>query len=309
MTSCLGIDTSNYTTSAAVYRTDGTGCNSSRLLNVEHGGMGLRQSAALFQHVKRLPERFEELQKAGLLTELAAVGASTRPRAVEGSYMPCFLAGTSQGQVLAETLQVPFYAFSHQQGHIAAACWSAGRLELLDEPTLAWHLSGGTTELLLVVPEEGNVRAARIGGTTDLAAGQLIDRTGKLLHLDFPAGKALDKLAYETVENVRFRVGLDGLNFSLSGIENKVQKLVEKGKAPAMVARYVLLTISSVVRRATDKAKLLYPGLPVLCSGGVASNSILRAFLYDAVFAAPEFSTDNAMGIAVLAERRLRRGE
>lgn len=101
MTSCLGIDTSNYTTSAAVYRTDGTGCNSSRLLNVEHGGMGLRQSAALFQHVKRLPERFEELQKAGLLTELAAVGASTRPRAVEGSYMPCFLAGTSQGQVLA----------------------------------------------------------------------------------------------------------------------------------------------------------------------------------------------------------------
>ena len=108
MTSCLGIDTSNYTTSAAVYRTDGTGCNSSRLLNVEHGGMGLRQSAALFQHVKRLPERFEELQKAGLLTELAAVGASTRPRAVEGSYMPCFLAGTSQGQVLAETLQVPF---------------------------------------------------------------------------------------------------------------------------------------------------------------------------------------------------------
>ena len=53
----------------------------------------------------------------------------------------------------------------------------------------------------------------------------------------------------------------------------------------------------------------LYPGLPVLCSGGVASNSILRAFLYDAGFAAPEFSTDNAMGIAVLAERRLRRGE
>ena len=300
MTGCLGIDTSNYTTSAAVYREDGTGRNSSRLLDVEKGGVGLRQSDALFQHVKRLPERFSDLREAGFLTEITAVGASTQPRAVEGSYMPCFLAGTSQGQVLAETLQVPFYGFSHQQGHIAAACWSAGRLELLDEPILAWHLSGGTTELLMVVPDKGNVRAARIGGTTDLAAGQLIDRTGKLLQLDFPAGKALDRLASQTEEKERFRVRLDGLNFSLSGVENKAQKLVEKGKEPAAVARYVLLTIASLIRRATDKAKLLYPGLPVLCSGGVASNSILRSFLYDAVFAAPEFSTDNAMGIAVL---------
>lgn len=309
MTGCLGIDTSNYTTSAAVYREDGTGRNSSRLLDVEKGGVGLRQSDALFQHVKRLPERFSDLREAGFLTEITAVGASTQPRAVEGSYMPCFLAGTSQGQVLADTLQVPFYGFSHQQGHIAAACWSAGRLELLDEPILAWHLSGGTTELLMVVPEKGNVRAARIGGTTDLAAGQLIDRTGKLLQLDFPAGKALDRLAGQTEEKERFRVRLDGLNFSLSGVENKAQKLVEKGKEPAAVARYVLLTIASLIRRATDKAKLLYPGLPVLCSGGVASNSILRSFLYDAVFAAPEFSTDNAMGIAILARRRLERGE
>ena len=309
MTGCLGIDTSNYTTSAAVYREDGTGRNSSRLLDVEKGGVGLRQSDALFQHVKRLPERFSALREAGFLPEITAVGASTQPRAVEGSYMPCFLAGTSQGQVLADTLQVPFYGFSHQQGHIAAACWSAGRLELLDEPILAWHLSGGTTELLMVVPEKGNVRAARIGGTTDLAAGQLIDRTGKLLQLDFPAGKALDRLAGQTEEKERFRVRLDGLNFSLSGVENKAQKLVEKGKEPAAVARYVLLTIASLIRRATDKAKLLYPGLPVLCSGGVASNSILRSFLYDAVFAAPEFSTDNAMGIAILAKRRLERGE
>ena len=161
----------------------------------------------------------------------------------------------------------------------------------------------------MVVPEKGNVRAARIGGTTDLAAGQLIDRTGKLLQLDFPAGKALDRLAGQTEEKERFRVRLDGLNFSLSGVENKAQKLVEKGKEPAAVARYVLLTIASLIRRATDKAKLLYPGLPVLCSGGVASNSILRSFLYDAVFAAPEFSTDNAMGIAILARRRLERGE
>lgn len=309
MNSCLGIDTSNYTTSAAVYRSDGTGQNDSRLLEVEKGGLGLRQSDALFQHIKWLPERFQALNEAGFLTEIQAVGASTRPRAVEGSYMPCFLAGASQGEVLAKTLQVPFYGFSHQQGHIAAACWSARQLALLDQPMLAWHLSGGTTELLMVAPENGTVRAARVGGTTDLSAGQLIDRTGKILKLDFPAGKALDKLAGETDKKDRFRVRLDGLNFSFSGMENQVQKLVQKGKQPSEIARFVLLSIASLVRRATDKAKLLYPGLPVLCSGGVASNRILRAFLYDAIFAEPAFSTDNAMGIAILTERRLHRGE
>jgi N6-L-threonylcarbamoyladenine synthase len=308
VTGYLGIDTSNYTTSAAVCRADGTGFHSARLLDVEPGKVGLRQSEALFQHVKRLPDRFAALRAAGALTELAAVGASTRPRAVEGSYMPCFLAGASQGRALAETLDVPFYAFSHQQGHIAAACWSADRMDLLDQPILAWHLSGGTTELLMVVPEGNNVRAVRIGGTTDLSAGQLIDRTGKYLHLDFPAGKELDRLAQSTDAGERFRVRLDGLDFSLSGVENQVKQLVEKKAATERVARYALLTIASLIRRATDKAKLRYPGLPVLCSGGVASNSILRSFLYDAVFAAPEFSTDNAMGVAVLTRRFYQRG-
>ena len=175
----LGIDTSNYTTSAAVFDGSG-GYNAGRLLEVRPGELGLRQSDALFQHIKHLPGRFAELQAEGWLTGLSAVGASTRPRAVEGSYMPCFLAGASQGQSLAHVLGVPFYAFSHQQGHLAAAAWSAGRMDLLDRPFLAWHLSGGTTELLRAEPEGDGVavRAEILGGTTDISAGQLIDRPG-----------------------------------------------------------------------------------------------------------------------------------
>ena len=307
MTGFLGIDTSNYTTSAAICRTDGSGYNSSQLLTVKAGELGLRQNEALFQHVKNLPQRFTELREQGFLQDIAAIGASTQPRAVEGSYMPCFLAGASQGRILAETLGVPFYAFSHQQGHIAAVCWAAGKLELLDQPMLAWHLSGGTTELLLVVPENGNVRAACIGGTTDISAGQLIDRTGQYLHLDFPSGKALDKLAAESGKKERFRVRIDDLRFSFSGVENKVQKLVEAQKEPADIARFTLETISSLVRRVTDRAMERYPGLPVLCSGGVASNTILRSYLYDAVFAPPAYSTDNAMGTAVLTARQMNR--
>lgn len=300
---CLGLDTSNYTTSAAWF--DGTeGDNQGRLLEVPQGTLGLRQSDALFQHVKHLPEVFHGL---GTLHGVGAVGASTRPRAVEGSYMPCFLAGEGHGRVLADTLGVPFVAVSHQQGHLAAAAWSVGRLELLDAPLLAWHLSGGTTELLLVTPQGWNVEARRIGGTTDISAGQLIDRTGVLLGLPFPAGKGVDALSLQAEGGKGFPVRLDGLDFSLSGMENKVRQLAEQGRPAAEIARFTVDTVADVVCRATQAAQVLHPGLPVLCSGGVASNTRLRQVLEErgACFAQPRYSTDNAMGVAILAHRSL----
>ena len=302
----LGLDTSNYTTSAAVF--DGqTGRNAGKLLEVKPGEKGLRQSDALFQHVKALPDRMEELRAAGLLEDVAAVAASTRPRAVEGSYMPCFLAGESLGRSLAAALGVPFFAVSHQQGHLAAAAWSAGRMELLDAPFLAWHLSGGTTELLRVEPEGPNVKAVRIGGTTDISAGQLIDRAGVLLGLNFPAGKALDGLSQSCEDRPKpFKVKLNGLEFSLSGVENQVQGMVREGESPRRVAAFALDTVADLIRRTTQAALAAYPGLPLLCSGGVASNSRLREVLTTscgAIFAEPKYSTDNALGVAILAHR------
>ena len=302
----LGLDTSNYTTSAAVF--DGAGgYNASRLLDVPEGVLGLRQSDALFQHVKRLPERMAALKEQGMLDGISAVGASTRPREAEGSYMPCFLAGESLGRCLADTLQVPFYAWSHQQGHLAAAAWSAGRTELLDEPFLAWHLSGGTTELLLVRPEGVAVHAECIGGTEDISAGQLIDRTGKKLGLAFPAGKALDALSLESSSKERFRVRTRGLQFSLSGMENKMNELAERGCGKEDIAAFVLNTLADVLCRVTEEAQKEYSGLPVLCSGGVASNSKLREILSrrcGAVFAQPQYAADNAMGTAILTYRQ-----
>ena len=305
----LGLDTSNYTTSAALF--DGvSGTNSGRLLDVRPGELGLRQSDALFQHVKRLPELLEQL--LGVRQEIQAVGASARPRAVEGSSMPCFLAGESQARGIAAALGVPFYAHSHQQGHLAAAAWSAGRLDLLDAPFLAWHLSGGTTELLLVRPEGWTVTAEIIGGTSDLSAGQLIDRTGVLLGLQFPAGKALDGLYAQADACYEPRVKLKDLTFSLSGMENQVKALAEEGEKPANIARFTLDAVSNVVWRATQEAQRRYPGLPVLCSGGVASNTQLRAGLTGicgAIVAQPQYSTDNAMGTAIFTWRALKAGE
>lgn len=308
----LGLDTSNYTTSAAVF--DGLeGRNEGILLEVRPGELGLRQSDALFQHVKRLPECFARLEGEGWLRAIDAVGASTRPRAVEGSYMPCFLAGASQGQSLAHALGVPFFAHSHQQGHLAAAAWSAGRLELLDEPFLAWHLSGGTTELLKVAPAGADLRAERVGGTSDISAGQLIDRTGVMLGLPFPAGKALDALAGQGDPGTTgYQVKLDGMTFSLSGMENKVKQKLEAGEEPARIARFVLDTVIDVVVRATLAAQRRWPELPVLCSGGVASSSRLRGAMERscrALFAQPQYAADNAMGVAILTWRALERGE
>ncbi len=298
----LGLDTSNYTTSAAVF--DGAqGQNCSRLLGVAPGQLGLRQSDALFAHTKQLPEQMAALFDAVGHTEpICAVGASTRPRAVEGSYMPCFLAGQTLGRCIASVLDVPFYAVSHQQGHIAAALWSAGRLDLMHTPHLAWHLSGGTTELLLVTPEGKNVHAERIGGTSDISAGQVMDRTGKLLGLPFPSGKALDALSGGSDCRDLFRVKLDGLQFSLSGLENKIAQFRAQGHDDASTARYAVASVCHAVCAVTAAAQKAYPGLEVVFSGGVASNAMLRARCaqFAPVFAQPQYSTDNALGVAVL---------
>jgi len=295
----LGFDTSNYTTSVAAF--DGAaGENLSRLLPVKAGELGLRQSEALFSHVKRLPELSDRLFANLDPASIAAVGVSTRPRAVEGSYMPCFLAGESQARVLAAALHVPLFEFSHQQGHIAAVLWSAGRLELLGSDFLAWHLSGGTTELLLVrSTKAGEIACEKLGGTTDISAGQLIDRTGQLLQMDFPAGKAIDAAAAGIEGSEYFRVKVKGCEFSLSGVQNQVQNYRAKGASDAETAYFALRSVVEAVKKATKNAQKEYP-LPVIFSGGVASNSMLRRMMPEAVFGAPQYSTDNAMGVAIL---------
>ena len=302
--SVIGIDTSNYTTSIAYFDGEG-GVNCSRLLPVKQGELGLRQSDAVFAHIKSLPELSGRLFSDANAGAITAIGVSTRPRAVEGSYMPCFMVGYSHAKLLSDLLQVPLVEVSHQQGHVAASLWSAGRLDLMDQPHLAWHLSGGTTELLLVEPEGKNVKCTKIGGTTDISAGQLIDRTGQLLNLPFPSGKHLDALSREGQMTEIFKVKCPGTEFSLSGVQNKVQQFHEKHQIPSETAAYALRCVANAVFQATVNARKVYPGLPVVFSGGVASNSMLREVLkpLDPIFSKPQYSTDNAMGVAVLAHR------
>ena len=180
-------------------------------------------------------------------------------------------------------------------------------MDLMDQPHLAWHLSGGTTELLYVEPQGNNVRCPRIGGTTDISAGQLIDRTGQMLGLPFPAGKHMDLLSREAVNKDVFTVKCPELEFSLSGVQNKVQAYFDQSGSVCETAAYALRCMSKAVCKATENALKQNPNTPVVFSGGVASNCLLRKMTekYDPVFAEPRFSTDNAMGVAILAMRAM----
>ena len=307
----LGIDTSNYTTSAAAYHPKSSAvCHSRRLLPVKAGELGLRQSDALFHHVRQLPQVLEEAL-AGEEGPPLAVCASDRPRSLPDSYMPCFLAGRTAGFSAAAAARVPFYAASHQNGHIAAALWSAGRTDLLDRPFLAFHVSGGTFELLRVEPDREEVfRPAILAATADISAGQLIDRVGQMLGLGFPAGPALEKLALAGRWEGKLRPAFQGRNCCLSGMENKAARLLAEGTSPADLCRFVLATVSAVLCRMAEEALAEEGPLPLVFSGGVMANSILREELsrsFSCSFAAPEFSADNAAGAALIGSVLLSR--
>lgn len=300
----LGIDTSNYTTSVCLFDSDsGEVISRRRLLPVKDGELGLRQSDAVFHHVQQLPELFDDAFD-GFTDAIRAIGVSYAPRTAEGSYMPCFTVGITTANVLASVLKVPVYRFSHQQGHIAAALYSVDRLDLLHEKHIAFHVSGGTTEALVVNGDEGFLTTEIAAQTLDLNAGQLIDRVGVMLGLHFPCGKELEKLALQCTEDIRVRPTLKELNCCLSGGQNIAEKYYQEGKSPAYIARFTMEFISAAISGMSFRIRERYGDLPFVYAGGVMSDSIIRKELkkqYDCVFAQPEFSCDNAAGTAVLA--------
>lgn len=304
----VGLDTSNYTTSAAICDESGhIIANLKRPLPVAEGGCGLRQSDALFAHVKNLPSLMREAGEILRDYSIAAVGVSSRPRDAEGSYMPCFLAGEAAAESLAAgvSAHVPVYRFSHQSGHIMAAAYSSGAGEtLLGALFCAFHISGGTTELVLAKPHTAGFEVTLLGGTRDLNAGQAIDRVGVAMGLKFPCGPELEKLALANTAKVpKPKICVDGLECNLSGLENLARGLYEKKGDASLTAAYVLRFIGETLRAMTRNLREQYPDMPVLFAGGVMSNSIIKDMLGregNVYFSQPAFSADNAAGVALL---------
>lgn len=305
MSLVLGVDTSNYTTSLAVVDLEQRiAIQSKKLLPVSEGALGLRQSDAVFHHTVQLPELFVNLSNNCDLSQVEAVGVSVTPRSESGSYMPCFLAGISAATAFASANSLVLRRFSHQQGHIAAALFSADRLDLFDKQFIAFHVSGGTTESVIVRPDSENICTTElVASSLDLKAGQAVDRVGVAMGLRFPAGKQLDELACQCNEKIKVKPVIKGCNCSLSGIENKCKKMLADGESKEKTARFCIEYICASLDAMTSALLEKYGDMPLVFSGGVMSNSIISKKLgekYGAVFAKPEFSCDNAVGTAVL---------
>ena len=306
MSGFLGLDTSNYTTSAA-YLAAGADkpVQAKQLLPVKEGEMGLRQSDAVFHHTRQLPDIIEQLREP-MAGGVAAVAASNRPQQLDGSYMPCFLVGAGAARQLGAVLGVPVYFFTHQQGHVMAALTGAECLSLREKPFLAFHVSGGTTDALLVEPDdECIIRCRVVGHSLDLKAGQLIDRVGGLLGLRFPAGPALEQLALQATDTYKPKATLRGTDCHLSGVENQCRDRLAKGVPPAEIARFCLDSVGTAVEGMTEAILREYGDLPVVYAGGVMSNSLLKQRFTDRFgghFAPPVYSADTAAGIACLCK-------
>ena len=301
----LGVDTSNYATSLAVFDTAGeVVCAKKRFLPVKEGQLGLRQSDALFHHTVALPEMLQELAQEFGLTKISAVGVSQKPRPAEGSYMPCFLAGVSAATAFALSRALPLVQLTHQQGHIAAALYATRQPELFDQETLVFHVSGGTTDLLLC-DEVKHIET--LGTSSDLYAGQAVDRVGVKLGFGFPAGVEVSRLAAECDETIKPKSSVRGMECSLSGLENQCNALLATGKSPAYVCKYCLLCVADTVVKMTKAAQKEYPGLAVVCAGGVMSSDIIRSWVQQRLpqvyFVPGQYSSDNAIGVSILAAR------
>lgn len=308
MSAVLGIDTSCYTTSAALVSVEGELLGSARrLLTVGEGERGLQQSQGLFQHVKNLPDMIGQVMQGA--PQICAVCASVRPRPAEESYMPVFRAGESQARAAAALLRVPFYPVSHQEGHVRAAMVDAG----IDagRPFLALHLSGGTTEILLA--DQG--RLTLLGGSLDLHAGQLVDRTGVRMGLGFPAGPALEKLAMQAAPQGLLGVSIKGTSCNLAGAENKIERWLAQGEiSREQIAAEVFDFLCRTIERMIENACEATGARQALLAGGVASSTLLRSMLNARAkkrrlncrlhYAHPELSGDNAVGVALLGAER-----
>ncbi len=303
----LGVDTSCYTTSMIVIDVD-TGdvkFEKNKNLTVKPGERGLRQSEGFFQHIHHLTESFDLLCQSVDVQNITAIAVSSKPRSVEGSYMPVFHAGLLFCSNIANALRVPLYQTSHQDGHLLAAIATSG-LNEIPKQFYGLHLSGGTTELLEVTPMDQRFEVKLLGGTLDINFGQLIDRIGVIMGLQFPCGKEMDLMAQNEQHQDFFKIKFKTTStFNLSGFENKYNELVQS-RSQSYVSRHIFNTIAYMIHQLIGPLDQNYP---IILSGGVASNSIMRAFLShhnqdkQLYFALPEYSRDNALGVAEMARR------
>ncbi len=307
----IGMDTSGYTTSLAAVNLKSEVVLDERVqLQVKAGEKGLRQSKAVFQHIKNIPLLMERLSEKVSGKDIVCFSASVKPRPVEKSYMPVFKVGESFAKSFSSTAAVPFFFTTHQEGHLWSALYS---LEEQPEVFLALHISGGTTELMKVNKEDLEMKIQLIGGSSDLPLGQFIDRIGVKIGLPFPCGPHLEELGKESKKPVGVPVSVKGCLTSYSGPLSHVERLLDSVENPADLARGVEIcaarSLEAILHQAVKETGIK----KVVIAGGVSSNKFIRQQLIENIsdgllfFAAPELSSDNAVGVSLYGLKKWER--
>lgn len=310
----LGIDTSAYTTSLAIVDGQENLLYDRRMiLPVKEGSLGIRQSDAVFAHINNLPKLLTQDDLVSKQAKPVAVAAAVKPRPVSDSYMPVFKVGEAFGLFLSRTMGLNFLASSHQEGHVMAGLWSAG---LPEDRYLVVHLSGGTSEIILAEEKgQGHLKLSLAGGSCDLKAGQFVDRLGLAMGLSFPAGPEMEQLARRSEnDQLKLPLAVSGSQISFSGPASQAMRMHEKGYAREDLARAVEICLADSVSQAIDNLTFSEHDQPaILAVGGVMANQFIRDRMAQKLpgrklyFAEAQYSSDNAVGLAVQASRRCRR--
>ncbi|MBE6877612.1 MAG: glycoprotease [Ruminococcaceae bacterium] len=304
----LGIDTSNYASSVAVidYEKNEILLNEKQFLPVKQGECGLRQQDAVFGHIKNLIDMLELVHNKFDLSCVQAVGVSVKPTNEEGSYMPCFLVGKLLAQMVKTIKDIPVIQTTHQDGHLNSALFSLNNENLYNQKIIVFHVSGGTTDMILV--ENGKI-VETVGSSNDLFAGQAVDRLGVKLGFPFPAGVYVSQLAAQCDEIIKPKVSVKGLNCNLSGLQNQCEKLIDEGRDNAYVCRYCLSFIARTLIKMAENAREEFGNLPIVFVGGVMSSQTIKEIVQEKLkntyFVEPVFSSDNAIGTAAIAARKV----
>ncbi len=287
----LGIDTSAYTTSMVVMEDYNIIYKNKIMLKVKKGTVGLRQTDAFFKHSDNLDVIFNDLVKKIDLKKIDNIVVSTRPRNVEGSYMPVFQAGERFSNILSKSLNIPLLKLSHQENHIYAALYENGYIPSF----VAVHISGGTTEILDVNLEKNSIEI--LSKTLDLSFGKLIDRMGVYMGFDFPSGKYMPT---EKTDLYPLKKSIKNFDFNISGIENKLKLYFDRDNNKEKISYSLFTYISNIIIEIIDKLNV---DKKIIMTGGVSCNKIIREHLSihykdRILFTSPEFSADHAVGNA-----------
>lgn len=316
----LGIETTCDETACALVE-DGTKIHSnviSTQIDLHNVYGGVVPELACRRHIDTLiPVLDQSLKEAKIsLNEINLIAVARGP-----GLIGALLIGLSSAKTLSLALNIPFIGVNHVEAHLYAAIMP--NPEKVTYPALGVVVSGGHTSLIFIHCI-GNYRL--IGQTTDDAIGEAFDKVATLLHLPYPGGPYIEKLAkMGNPDRYPFKAGVikgKPFDFSFSGLKTNVMVtlkgqgstkhsplLISEDDKKDIAASFQIVALGDVVKKSLLAAKQ-FGCKSILVGGGVSNNQLLRNLFQQSklpvFFPAPLLSQDNAAMIAGLGYQHFR---